>query len=304
MTDEVPARADARLRPLSSGESAGGAAQKGVAVEPLEGSDARELYLRLLKRALLHTLYSPPDIGTYDGRVAATRWLWRTLRRRGIVRLKRVPDAERFRAEGRDWPIFAQTMVGRARLDNLHDCVERVLADGVPGDLVETGVWRGGCSILMRGILRAHGVTDRTVFVADSFEGLPAPDARYPKDAEGQFHTSRLLQVSLDEVRDNFRRYELLDDQVRFLPGWFRDTLPGVADRTWSVVRLDGDMYESTMDGLRNLYPGLSIGGFLIADDYSIDACREAIEDFRREHAITEEIHHVDWTGVVWRRER
>ena len=271
---------------------------------PPEAADTRELYLKLLKDALTHTLYTPPDIGTYDGRVAASRWLWRTLRERGIIRLKRVPDAERWRHEGRDWPIFAQTMVGRDRLDSLHRCVEQVIADGIEGDVIETGVWRGGCSILMRGVLEAYGVRDKRVYVADSFAGLPAPDERYPEDAEGAFHTSRLLQVSLEQVQDNFRRYGLLDDQVQFLRGWFRDTLPTVADRTWSVVRLDGDMYESTIDGLNNLYPRLAVGGYLIADDYSIDACKAAIEDYRREHGITEPIQRVDWTGVYWRRER
>ena len=267
-------------------------------------TDTRQLYLDLLKGSLSHTLYSPPDIGGYDGRNLASRWLFAQLRRRGIVPLRLVPEPERQRAEGRDWPLFAQTMVGRARLDNLHACVERVLVEGVPGDLIETGVWRGGCSILTRGVLKAHGVTDRQVYVADSFQGLPPPDPRYPADGAGRFHTSELLRVSRVEVRENFRRYGLLDDQVRFLEGWFRDTLPTVRDRTWAVVRLDGDMYESTMDGLVNLYPGLSVGGYLIVDDYDIPACRQAVEDYRREHEIQEEIHEVDWTGVYWQRER
>jgi hypothetical protein len=76
-----------------------------------------------------------------------------------------------------------------------------------------------------------------------------------------------------------------------------------VRDRTWSVIRLDGDMYESTMDGLTNLYDGLSPGGFLIVDDYaSIDACKQAVDDFRRERGISDPIEQVDWTGVYWRK--
>lgn len=74
-------------------------------------------------------------------------------------------------------------MVGLKRLDNLQYCVETVLRDGVEGDLIETGVRRGGSCIFMRGILAAYGDTTRKVYVADSFEGLPAPDpGKYPAD--------------------------------------------------------------------------------------------------------------------------
>jgi len=106
-------------------------------------------------------------------------------------------------------------------------------------------------------------------------------------------------------VRENFRRYGLLDDQVRFLEGWFRDTLPTVRDRTWALVRLDGDMYGSTMDGLTNLYPGLAPGGFLIVDDYySIEECRQAVTDFRSDQGIEEPIQQIDWNAAYWRRSR
>jgi O-methyltransferase len=86
------------------------------------------------------------------------------------------------------------------------------------------------------------------------------------------------------------------------LEGWFRDTLPPLRGRRWAVVRLDGDMYESTMDGLVNLYDGLSAGGFLIIDDFSHPGCRQAVEDFRRQHGIDEPIEKIDWTGVFWRK--
>src|SRR5262249_5679025 len=113
-----------------------------------------------------------------------------------------------------------------------------------------------------------------------------------------------LLAVPRREVERNFRLYGLLDERVLFLEGWFKDTLPTVRDRAWSVIRLDGDYYESTMDGLTNLYPQLAVGGFLIVDDWSIDACRQAVEDYRAEHGIEEPIETIDWTAVFWRRER
>jgi hypothetical protein len=200
-------------------------------------------------------------------------------------------------------PPWAMTMIGLRRMDNLESCVRRVIEDRVPGDLIETGVWRGGATIFMRGILRAFGVTDRTVYVADSFQGVPAPDEnRYPADEGTQLHLWSGLAVDADEVRANFERYGLLDDQVEFVEGWFRDTLPKLRDRRWAVIRLDGDLYESTMDTLENLYDGLHSGGWLIVDDYEIAACRHAVDDFRAKRDIDDPIIPIDWTGICWQK--
>jgi O-methyltransferase len=212
-------------------------------------------------------------------------------------------DLER-RLDGRDWPVHAETMVGIVRLDNLQELLETVLADDVPGDVIETGVWRGGASIFMRGVLAAHGDRSRRVWLADSFAGLPEPDAeRYPADRGDELHTIDLLAVPLDTVKANFERYGLLDDQVRFLPGWFRDTLPGAPVERLSLIRLDGDMYESTIVALEALYPKLSPGGFVVVDDYgAIPGCRQAVDDFRRAGGIDAPLEPIDWTGVYWRR--
>src|SRR5581483_5755679 len=191
-------------------------------------------------------------------------------------------------------PPWAMTMIGLRRMDNVEMCVRRVIEDDVPGDLIETGVWRGGATIFMRGILRAFDVTDRKVFVADSFQGVPAPNVdRYPADAGLQFHLWPLA-VGVDEVRANFERYGLLDDQVEFVKGWFRDTLPRLRHRRWAVIRLDGDLYESTMDALENLYDGLQPGGWLIVDDHDIEACRDAVEDYRAKRGVEEPIIEID----------
>ena len=253
-------------------------------------NDARTLYLELLKKSLTYLIYGEIYFDSLvQGEV-------------GLVRPE-VQDLQR-RIEGRDWPGLADTMVGLKRLDNLQFCIEDVLANSIPGQMIEAGVWRGGASIFMRGVLRAHGVTDRCVWVADSFEGLPPPNpGRYPVDDGDTMHTIAYLKVSLDQVKMNFSRYGLLDKQVRFLKGWFKDTLPTLGNERWAVVRLDGDMYESTMDALTNLYPNLSSGGYIIIDDYgAISACRQAVEDYRSKQGIREEIHPIDWTGVFWQR--
>ena len=153
--------------------------------------------------------------------------------------------------------------------------------------------------------MQACGVTDRIVWVADSFEGLPPPNtAKYPQDAGYKFHEYQELAVSLEQVQENFRRYGLLDDQVRFLKGWFRDTLPSAPVKSLAVLRLDGDLYESTMDALTHLYPRLESGGYAIIDDYaSVRACQQAVNDYRAANGVTEEIIPIDSSGVMWRKE-
>jgi hypothetical protein len=243
-------------------------------------SDARPLYLDLMKRCLLNLIYSEHE-----------------------------SQAKQFdlesRLEGKDeWPTVAHTMIGWKRLENVQSCVEGVMAQGIPGDLIETGVWRGGASIFMRAILKAYGVKDRTVWCADSFRGLPMPDAaRYPADEGDLTHTCQELSISFETVRANFEKYNLLDEQVRFLQGWFRDTLPVAPIEHLAVIRLDGDMYESTYVALESLYPKLSVGGYLIVDDYgALPNCRKAVHDFRRAYDITQEMVPIDWTGVYWQR--
>ncbi|MDP9249788.1 MAG: TylF/MycF family methyltransferase [Chloroflexota bacterium] len=258
----------------------------------------RDLYLELLIGSLTHTVYAGVDSiePPVESRAAFARAMIEAGEGSPLF------DPERARAEGRDWPLHAQTMVGVERMRNVRRCVELALAEDVPGDLIEAGAWRGGVAILMRGILNAYGVEDRVVWVADSFRGLPAPDPdRYPYPARLP-EELEFLAVPVDEVRENFRRYALLDDQVRLVEGWFSETLPSLRGRCWSVVRVDGDMYESTMDSLVNLYDGLSPRGFLIVDDFGLAMCRDAVEDFRRDRGIDEPIEQVDWTGVFWRK--
>jgi O-methyltransferase len=258
-----------------------------------------------MKRALTYLLYGQePYELVARPKMLVKRIAFDALHKMGIVPMRRaVLDREK-RIEGRDWPPSALTMIGMKRLDNLQACVEGVLLQGVPGDIVEAGTWRGGAAIFLRGLLKAYGVSDRSVWVADSFQGLPTPDGdRFPADAGYYEHPNPFLAISLEKVKLNFSRFGLLDDQVHFVKGWFRDTLPELQDKKWSVIRIDADMYESTMDSLNFLYPNLSVGGYVIIDDYgSLACCREAALDYRAANRISEEIQQVDWTGVYWQR--
>jgi O-methyltransferase len=211
---------------------------------------------------------------------------------------------QELRHYGWDWPSVAHTMIGYKRIENVRLLTESVLGEKVEGDLIETGVWRGGACIMMRAVLNAYGVTNRTVWLADSFEGLPKPNVDlYPADKGDEFHSFAELSVSVAEVKANFEKYGLLDAQVNFLAGWFKDTLPLAPIEKIALLRLDGDMYESTMDALKYLYPKVSIGGYIIVDDYHVVAgCKQAIHDYLNQHSLAPKLNEIDGVGVYWRK--
>lgn len=245
-----------------------------------------DMYLDLLIKSLTNTVFeSEPDHDADNG-LFVTQFTMHYIRGEAI------------------------TMLPRVRLANLRSCVETILAENVPGDLIETGVWRGGACILMRACLDVSGALDRTVWLADSFEGLPDPGPQ--SERESSFYHSEMMQkhfrrmaASIDDVRGNFEAYGLLSERVRFLKGWFDETLPTAPIDRLSVLRLDGDYYKSTMDALGSLYDKVSPGGFIIVDDYGEDLwtdCRKAIDQFRRERNIADPLVPVDSKCVFWRK--
>lgn len=250
----------------------------------------QDLYFDLLKKSLTSTLFAEEPDADEESQARFVH---------GFIRHYIKGDAV--------------SMLPVVRFDHLQRCVADVVAAKIPGDFIETGVWRGGATIFMRAMLKSLGVTDRIVWVADSFEGLPAPDPeKFPLEAKTHQGTVMVdiyhhLAVSLEDVQANFKAFGMLDDQVRFLKGWFKDTLPTAPIEKLAIMRLDGDYYESTMDGLTNLYDKLSIGGYAIIDDYGEESwtyCRQAVEDFRRARGVTEPIMRVDSKCWFWRRER
>ena len=257
-------------------------------MEDRVAQSASELYLNLLKAVLTDTVFEPgpdPDVlspATY------------------------VQSLVKHCIQGR-----ALTMVPVSRLDNIQKCIDDVIQNDVAGDVLEAGVWRGGTAIFMKAVLAAQNSDDRQVWVADSFEGLPVPDAEL-HPIEARAHESKIMKdvyhhfaVDLASVQSNFSRFGLLDEKVRFLKGWFKDTLPTAPIEQLSVIRLDGDYYESTMTCLTQLYDKLSPGGYMVIDDYGQDDwtyCRQAVDEFRSAKSITEPMVRVDSTCYFWQR--
>ena len=279
---------------------------------PLHDKAAGALYLDLLKRSLLNEIYLDDEMrllylrDCLSGDDSFDYAVLHDIRR---DRAEAFSDLQASRRIGR-FPErriarsgFSHTMMGRLRLDSLHACLDDLAARDVPGDLMECGVWRGGGCILMAGWMRAHGQRDRTLLIADSFDGLPAPT--HEQDGKLDLTKDRFPQLAVSEetVRENFSAYGLLDDcsQV-FLKGWFRDTLADAPTRQIALLRLDGDLYESTMDALTALYDRVAPGGIVIIDDYgALAMCRQAVGDFfaTRGEPVPE-LAHVDWTGAFF----
>lgn len=262
------------------------------------------LYLDLMKRCLTNWIYADCEIEAFAAESDFDKKMLTMYYARGLRVVRPRKFDPKVRADGRDWPPTAHSMIGLKRLENLQRCIETIVNDKVEGDVIETGVWRGGASIFMRAALKALEGSKRTVWVADSFQGLPRPDAEsYPQDTGLDFSGIDELAIPLEQVQSNFRAYGLLDDNVKFLKGWFRDTLPDAPMESLSLIRLDGDLYESTIVALESLYPKLSVGGFVIADDYgALDACKNAVEDYRAKMGISEPITTIDWSGSYWRK--
>lgn len=274
-----------------------------------------ELYLDLMKKSLLASIYEENGwyvLGSLGSARSVKDWLQAL-----IVKLawtRRLLLVKPQKAHANSWGFFGYTMIGLPRLNNIQACIEDVIRHGIEGDLIETGVWRGGATIFMRAILKAHGITDRAVWVADSFEGLPALKKKDAVHADDAMEVAGMndggpmqlgLAVSLERVKENFAKFDLLDDQVRFLKGWFCDTLPTAPIKKLAVLRLDGDMYHSTMDALNALYNKVSVGGYVIVDDYNCwPHCKQAVDDFRRTHGISDEIIKIDRDGVYWKVSR
>jgi O-methyltransferase len=254
----------------------------------------RNAYLRLLEKVITFSLWPEPprpmNITARQDWVARTaKAIDRTLNRFGLslcIHRKNIR-----RDVGLEWPSLAHTMVGQKRLQNIRALCELVEHEGIPGSFVECGVWRGGASMYARACLSP----ERKVVCCDSFNGLPHDST------EPEYATFDFLRVSKDEVEQNFRNYGL-HNNVEFVQGWFKDTLPKV-EGPIAILRADGDMFSSTIDILANLYDKVSPGGYIIIDDYVLPPCAMAVTTFRDFHDITAPLVDIDGCGSFWRKE-
>lgn len=201
---------------------------------------ARHMYLETLRQMVLGL-----NLGRYEvsvkprTNVSAAKYMGR-----GFQSVERE--------EGIDWPGFAYTMTGSKRIHSVQRLLESIFHAKVEGDVIETGVWRGGMSIFMRGVIHAYGQQHRKSYVCDSFRGLPP--STLGEDKSISWDNTPYLEVSDEDVKSNFEAMGLSDHNVVFVKGFFSDTMGPLREQRgpegkFSLMRLDGDMYESTVVG-------------------------------------------------------
>ena len=192
------------------------------------------------------------------------------------------------------------TLIGPEGLDNIATLITRTKLAKTPGVFIEAGVWRGGACIFARALMDYLEMKE-PVYVCYSFQGLPITmDSNDVK--ETHFFIPE-LSVSLDTVKENFG-YFPLRGEVKYVEGLFKDTMPKLKGEieAISVLRIDADMYEGTMQVLENLYDKVSVNGFVIIDDYCIGQAKKAIDDFREMYNIKNQIIKVNNCIHYWQK--
>jgi O-methyltransferase len=205
-----------------------------------------------------------------------------------------------------------ETMTSLERMYALYQAVGHVVDQGVPGDLLECGVWRGGSVMLMVSVLRARGCTDRSIWLYDTFDGMVPPGEEDVQAMSGRRADEILGErprtgddpfwgvASRAIVEANLRRTGYPMERFRFVPGDVLKTLPAEAPTCLSVMRLDTDWYQSTRHELEHLYPRLSPGGVLIIDDYGYwRGARKATDEYFAATDARPLLHRIDYTGRI-----
>jgi hypothetical protein len=307
--DVDPAECSAAVRGFLQQLEAAGV----LAVHEHRDAALRRQYLDLLARALVNLIYPEQDLRIDELEEHRAELFHLHYERR--MRDLRYLEAEKFAAivqhkiDGSSWrrrpARFAHTMVGLRRLDNLEYCAASVFANGIAGDFVECGVLQGGASIFLRGLQVAYGEEARRTWLCDSFAGPPPPQDAADRELAAGYNEAAepWLAATIDAVRDNFRTYDLLSDNVRFVEGLFADALPHAEIERIAILRIDAGLYDATTDVLENLYDRISAGGFVVVDDYNVyEPCRRAVDDFRARRGDAAPMRIADWNSAYWQK--
>jgi len=237
-------------------------------------------------------LYAPPSdfvklvmnfaVGTpYEGKCA------------GANCGSRVAYVEVERKYGLDWPPFGYTMIGKQRLENFRAAIHEVDRNNIPGAIIETGVWRGGAMIMAAAVTK-EAKSNRDLYLYDAFEDIP-----------GYGNNKDFLMNSQEDVEKNFDLFSLRDENVHFVKGLFKDTVPlWVKGMPIAVLRIDGNFYDSYCDVLYAMYEDVPVGGIVIYDDImSHPAVMRCWNDFKTDQGVVEELNRID-TPSAWFRKR
>jgi O-methyltransferase len=266
-------------------------------------------YIDLLKSALMgcleNTCYNEVGAGKKSGIKKAFQTILKFLipKNTKLIRLSQGSKEERQMRS--DSTFNAYTLVGYKRLQFLEESVKEIAHKKIDGDILEAGLWRGGASIFIKKMMDIVGLNNQ-LYCADSFEGMPKPKLKTDLDSlNGDYSKIDFYTVGLEKVIENFKNFNALDSQVHFVKGWFSETMPLLREKIKkiSLLRVDCDLYESTLDVLVNMYDKVSEGGFVYIDDYyGWEGCRKAVDEFRLARSIDQALVTVDRDSVYWNK--
>lgn len=174
--------------------------------------------------------------------------------------------------------ITRRALSTRATVQATYDLTRACLANGIAGDFVECGVFDGAQVAAMAKAVMESGQR-RTIHLFDSFDGIPQAG---PRDLEFLFagHKAGLSRSTVPQVEAHMREWGVDESLLHYHMGWFADSVPAAEIGHIALLRLDGDLYESTKVCLEHLYPKLSPGGWLIIDDFALSGCRDAVLEY------------------------
>lgn len=163
------------------------------------------MYIEILKNCLLDNIYGSE--------------IMQITKIEDISKIGKIADDEMIN-NGYFFPKRVHTMIGMKRLNNIEECIKNIMNENIEGDFIKTGVWRGGATIFMAGLNKYFNLECK-IYVTDSFEGLPPPHQKYKEDENDILHTIDWLAIDVDTVKNNFKKYNLLDDNIIFIKGYF-----------------------------------------------------------------------------------
>lgn len=201
------------------------------------------------------------------------------------------------------------TITSPERIHGLIDAVRYIVRNGIVGGFLECGVYKGGSMMTVALALMAEGVTDRDLYLFDTFEGMPVPGERdvdiWGVPAMEEFAKRKItdtsstwVNASLEQVRHAMASTGYPLARMHFVKGMVEDTIPGQAPESLALLRLDTDWYQSTLHEMQHLYSRLSHKGVLIVDDYGhFKGSKDAVDAYFRQQKIAPFLHRMDYAG-------
>ena len=205
--------------------------------------------------------------------------------------------------------VHPYTMTGPIRIYSLIEAVRYIVKNDIPGDFLECGVYKGGSMMAVALTLMSMGVSDRKLWLFDTFAGMPKPedvDVNFRgKPAIEKFSRHRIddesstwVNVPLEDVRDAMRLTGYPEKNINYIKGMVEDTIPGQAPELLALLRLDTDWYRSTKHEMVHLYPRVSSKGVVIVDDYAFfKGAQKAVDEYLAENDLRPMLHRIDYSA-------